>query len=104
VNNIKHLLSCLGEEGSEISQDVFKCLRFGLEDRNVLNPTGPTNRERLVNEMNDLMGVARLLVEENIIPANWQDAEKQAAKREKVRKFMQYAHSVGALNLEEETK
>lgn len=101
MNATEHLLSCLGEEGSEIHQDVSKCLRFGLEDRNVLDPRGPTNRERPVNELNDLMGCARLLVEHNIIPTNWQDSDKQARKREKVQHFMQYAHSVGALQLEE---
>jgi hypothetical protein len=104
MNIIEHLLSCVGEEGSEIAQDVSKCLRFGLDDVNVLTPGGPTNRERLVNELNDLMGVCRLLVEKNIIPANWQNAEKQAEKRDKVKTFMQYSHSVGALNLEEELK
>jgi hypothetical protein len=101
LNPTEHLLTCLGEEGSEIAQDVCKCVRFGLDDVNVLTPGGPNNRERLVNELNDLMGVVRLLIEKNIIPTNWQDAEKQAAKRDKVRKFMQYAHSVNALQTEE---
>lgn len=97
MNTTEHLLTCLGEEGSEISQDVSKCLRFGLSDRNVLDPTGPTNCERLVNELNDMLGVASLLSEFGIIPANWMDPEKQIAKKRKVRKFMGYAVTVGAL-------
>lgn len=97
MNATEHLLTCLGEEGSEIAQDVSKCLRFGMDDTNVLNPTGPTNRERLVNELNDLMGVCRLLVERNIIPADWQDFEKQREKREKVKTFMLYAMQKGVL-------
>lgn len=101
MNTKEHLLACLGEEGSEIAQDVSKCLRFGLEDRNVLNPSGPTNRERLIAEMNDFLGVAKLLVEFGIIPANWQSEEQQIAKKWKVRTFMTYAVTVGALRFED---
>ena len=98
MNATEHLLTCLGEEGSEISKDVSKSLRFGLDDRNVLDPTGPTNRERLLSELNDLLGVASLLVDFGIIPPDWMDAEKQIAKKRKVRKFMGYAVKVGALS------
>lgn len=94
-----HLLVCFGEEGSEIAQDTCKCLRFGLEDRNVLNPDGPTNRERLVNELNDLMGVAELLVENGILPRDWYDRTKIDKKKAKVIEFMNYARKVGALNV-----
>jgi hypothetical protein len=91
VNCIEHLLVCLGEEGAEITQDVSKSLRFGLDDRNILNPTGPTNRERLIEELNDLLGVASMLVDKGVLPSDWQDEEKQVAKKSKVTKFMRYA-------------
>jgi hypothetical protein len=97
MNAIQHLLTCLGEEGAEIAQDTSKCNRFGCNDRNFLNPTGPTNTERLVNELNDLLGVAEMLVTEGVIPANWMDREKIAAKKEKVLNCMEYARKVGAL-------
>lgn len=42
MNTTKHLLTCLAEESSEIIKDVSKSLRFGLDDRNVLDPRGPT--------------------------------------------------------------
>lgn len=98
MNTTEHLLTCLGEEGSEISKDVSKSLRFGLDDRNVLDPTGPTNRERLILELNDLLGVAGLLVDLGIIPPDWTDSEKQIAKQRKVRHFMAYAAMTGALS------
>ena len=87
----EHLLMCLAEEGSEVTQAVSKSLRFGLEDRNVLDPLGPNNRERLVLELNDLLGVAALLVEVGVLPADWACPEKQLCKAEKSLKFLAYA-------------
>jgi hypothetical protein len=98
LNAVQHLLVCTGEEGAEIAQDVSKCLRFGLDDRNVLNPTGPTNRERLVAELNDLVACANLLAEFGVIPPDWLNADRQIAKMQKVKTFMDYAVSVGALS------
>lgn len=97
MNTIQHLLECLGEEGAEIAQATAKCNRFGLDDRNVLNPTGPTNRERLVSELNDVVAVADMLADEGIIPSDWQSTQQQVAKRKKVSEFMDYARKVGAL-------
>lgn len=97
MNETEHLLTCLGEEGCEIAQDVAKALRFGLEDRNVLNPTGPTNRERLVVELNDLMGVLEMLEERGIIPTPWYSRKLILEKKAKVAKFMEYARGTGAL-------
>lgn len=97
MNTTEHLLTCVSEECVEVSKDIHKALRFGLEDVNVLNPTGPTNRQRIIEELNDLMATIELLEHYEILPRNWQDTEKQTQKRVKVRKFMAYAHNVGAL-------
>lgn len=97
MNATEHLLTCLAEEGAEIAQDCAKALRFGLSDRNVLNPTGPTNAERIVDELNNLMGVVNMLCNRGALPHDWQDAEKQRAKVSKVSKFMGYAREQGAL-------
>lgn len=94
MNTIEHLLTCLAEEGSEVTKDATKSLRFGLDDRNVLNPDGPTNRERLVDELNDLLGVAELCVAYGIIPPDWKKRRKIQAKIVKVQKFMNYAEKV----------
>lgn len=97
MNKTEHLLVCLAEECSEVIKDVSKSLRFGLEDRNVLDPTGPTNLERLVAELNDLSALVGLLKEEGILPQNWINPDAQSQKRLKVKKFMRYARKVGSL-------
>lgn len=100
MNHQEHLLTCLAEECSEVTKDVTKSLRYGLDDRNVLDPTGPTNRERLVDELNDLAAVIDILSEQGIVPRNWWDALKQQKKRAKVAEFLFYAEKVGALRIE----
>lgn len=97
MNAQEHLLTCLAEECAEVAQVCSKALRFGLDDRNVLDPTGPTNRERLITEINDLAAVVILLQEHNILPVQWYNYEKQIAKKAKVKKFMDYAEKSGAL-------
>ena len=97
MNATEHLLACLNEECCEVGQIADKSLRFGLADRNVLNPTGPTNRERMIEELNDLVGVIQMLEEEKILPRNWQSVSRIKAKKMKVEKFMNYAREKGAL-------
>lgn len=97
MNAKEHILVCLGEEGAEVAQDVSKCLRFGINDVNFLNLSGPNNWQRLVNELNDLLAVADLAAEHGIIPVNWRSARKQRDKKAKVKKCMEYAREQGAL-------
>lgn len=93
----EHLLCCLGEEGTEIAKDCSKAMRFGLGDTNFLAPDGPNNQERIIDELNDLMAVARLMVKNGLLPANWQDRKKQRRKIKKVIACMEYARKRGAL-------
>lgn len=94
----EHLIGCLGEEGVEIAKDVFKANRFGPHDVNILDPTGPDNMQRIVNELNDLLAVADMLVERGILPADWQNKEQQDEKKRRVLHFMDYAAAHGALH------
>lgn len=100
MNTTEHLLTCAGEEATEIAQDVCKSLRFGLDDRNVLNPAGPTNRERLINELNDLEAVVEMLVAFNILPVDWRSEKKKAIKSMTLSFLVNYARKVGALQKE----
>lgn len=97
MNDTEHLLTCLSEECLEVSKDIHKALRFGLSDRNVLKPDGPTNLERICDELNDLIAVVRMLEHRGILPPNWGSAEKQASKVIRVLRFMDYAREKGAL-------
>lgn len=105
MNKIEHLLECLAEEGGEVAKECHKANRFGLDDQLTVNPygprgtEGPTNRQKLIDELNDLLGVARLLVDEGVIPHGWQNESAQLRKKDKVRSFMYYAQRVGALQV-----
>lgn len=97
MNAIEHVISVLGEEGAEIAQMTSKINRFGLDDRNILDPLGPTNRERLIKELNDLVGTADMLVDMGILPKDWYRANEQVLKQRKVKQFMEYAVNHGTL-------
>ena len=97
MNNTEHLLTCLAEEASEIIKDVSKSLRFGLDDVNVLDPDGPSNRQRIVNELNDFIALVEMCVEYRILPKHWPSASCRAAKTRKVLQFMDYAREQGTL-------
>lgn len=92
---LEHLLTCLAEEGGEITQAATKALRFGLLD--YPHEGAPTNTEQLVAELNDLLGVARSLVEVGALPHEWQSETAQEAKRLKVAHYMSYSDSRGRL-------
>lgn len=103
MNVFEHILEVFGEECIEVAKEVCKSKRFGLDDRLTRNPhgprgtEGPTNREKIVNELNDLVAVIRLMVHLEMIPENWQDKIAQQQKVDKVADFMDYAERVGAL-------
>ncbi len=103
MNKIEYLLTCVSEECSEVAKECSKALRFGLEDQLTLDPAGPrgtegpTNRDKLVDELNDLLGVVMMLEQEGVIPANWMDQEKWHQKQAKVIRFMEYSARVGCL-------
>lgn len=94
MNKQEYLLTCLSEECGEISQRVSKILRFGLTE---IQPSQElTNSQRLINELNDLLGVIQLLEIEKILP-RVECLEKQADKKDKVKKYMQISRDVGSL-------
>lgn len=97
MNRTEHLLTCLSEECIEVAKDISKALRFGLDDRNVLNPTGPTNRERIVQELNDLAAVMKMCQADGILPNEIRDPSAMEAKRQNVEKFIEYAREQKAL-------
>ncbi len=108
----EHLISCIGEEAVEIAVELIevaigtalevskvasKTNRFGLQDRNVLIPDGPTNIERLIGEINDLVAVTDMLANLGVIEKHWLNPELCEAKKLKVLKFINYAKSKGAI-------
>jgi hypothetical protein len=107
MNEAEHLLSIAGEECCEISQVCSKISRFGIDDvythidaetgAHTPHPEKGTNRQRLIDELNDLAAVIRMLTEHGIIPQNWADRDKQFQKMQKVRRYMKYSRDKGLL-------
>ena len=59
MDHTQYLLVCLAEECAEVSHRAMKALRFGLDE---IQPGQTlTNRERLVEELHDLISVAAIL-------------------------------------------
>jgi hypothetical protein len=103
VNVTQHLLVCLAEECGEVAKECHKALRFGLDDQVTLDPhgprgtEGPTNRQKIAAELNDLRGVLTLCVANGILPINWSDQKAQYHKRKKVSDYMAHARRLGVL-------
>lgn len=93
----EHLLAIASEECVEVSKEIHKALRFGLEDHYPEHPL--TNRQRIVTEIRDLIAVIEILEEEGIInldgDATWDQGLQ--AKKEKIEKYLKYSQEVGTL-------
>lgn len=85
------LLICLMEECSEVSHRISKALRFGLEE--VQPNQSFDNSQRIALELDDLMAVVDMLQCMSVIELP--NADNQAAKKAKVKKYMEYAKSLG---------
>jgi hypothetical protein len=103
LNIDQHLLTKLIEECSEIQKRACKALVFGIDDRDVTllaqGIDAQTERERLWDEINDLVGVVEMMCERGTFPAEL-DRAKVEAKKAKVLKFMQYSRQRGELEPE----
>jgi NTP pyrophosphatase (non-canonical NTP hydrolase) len=72
-NQIKEALSILQEECAEVVQAVSKIFRFGYDDEY----DGATNRQRLEEEIGDLLAMVDILVENSVISdGNLNEARK----------------------------
>lgn len=99
MNKQQYLLIKLIEECAEISQEASKALIFGLGDSWKDNPV---NSEKLIQEMGDLMGVWRMLLDE---AGMMNYTEKMISdKIIKVNKFMEYSKEKGILDKENAVK
>lgn len=96
MNIEEHLLTCLAEECAEVAKEVSKALRFGLEDRDPTNDAATTQRWRIRQELNDLFAVVEILEDANILHRGL-DLVALAFKKQKVRRFLDYAREKGAL-------
>lgn len=82
----EHLLVGIMEECDELSQRISKALRFGMEE--VQPGQELTNRQRIIYELNDLIGLLKFasLYEERVT--------QQRDKVAKFNKYLEYADSL----------
>lgn len=97
MNIQEYLLIKLNEECGEIVQASSKALVFGADDIYQKKPELGTCTDRLVDEINDLLGVVAMLVEIKVIPETWYNVRKQLDKQEKIKKYMKFSQEKGIL-------
>lgn len=97
MNRIEYLLACLAEEGCEIGQRATKAQRFGITETQPNHDSD--NTERLVGEINDLLGVVELLHDHGIDMASVGDRAAISTKKAKVLHFMRYSEELGTLDV-----
>ena len=84
TENEKEIMLITQEECAEVTQAISKIFRFGLLSQH----NGKSNRERLAEEVGDLMCMIDLLIDTDMI----NEAEVMAAKNEKLLKLKQWSN------------
>lgn len=95
ITRQQHLLIKLAEECVEVAQRCDKAIIFGLNEIQLGQELD--NAERIVQELEDLLGVAQMLKEEGIIRPPKEEAIR--AKKNRVEKYMQYSIDKGITKL-----
>lgn len=102
MNLREHLLTILAEECSEVAKNASKALRFGVDEvyRGPENPRLLSNRERIVDELEDLRVIIDILKDYGIaleIESGEEAEKRRAAKRMKVFRYVGYARERGTI-------
>jgi hypothetical protein len=87
----EHLLTILSEECAEVSQRAAKALRFGLFETQ--EGKEDDNSVRLREEIEDLLGVIRILRDEGLITEPSHD--RILAKKPRIEKFLEHSREMG---------
>ena len=90
MNTTEHLLTILAEESAEVAQSATKALRFGFDE--VEPGKSLNNRERIVQELNDVFAIAEML---GLCHADRTAIDRKKAK---ILEFMGYAEKCGTLD------
>jgi NTP pyrophosphatase (non-canonical NTP hydrolase) len=82
-DKVKEILLITQEECAEVTQAISKVFRFGLNER-WPEPINPTNKERLEEEVGDLLCMIDIMVEKCIVSDSNINAAR-IAKKEKLK-------------------
>ncbi len=100
MNFKEYILTCIGEEGGEVSQASSKCMRFGLTD-NHPQEGYKNNIDSLIQEVNDLIAIVELLGENGFADTSLlNDFTAKRVKKEKFFKYLNYAENCGTVTME----
>ena len=112
MNRQEHLLTILGEECSELHQELCKALRFGVNGRRDLSTS---NARRIFKEFNDLLAMVDM-VNESVVATSrsagitytekgvmYRDESFIEKKKAKVEKYLFYSEECGTLDNEQRT-
>lgn len=94
MNVIENLLMTLSEECDEVGQRASKANRFGLSE--VQPDQAESNAQRIMGELNDLLGVVELLESAGAFQFA-PDRERIDAKKRKVLHYMRYSLQLGTM-------
>ncbi|HEY9200733.1 MAG TPA: hypothetical protein VIQ81_03965 [Gammaproteobacteria bacterium] len=105
MNRQEHLLTILGEECSELHQELCKALRFGINEQRDLSTS---NAERIFKEFNDLLAMVDM-VNESVISTSkgitytdkgimYRDESFIEKKKKKVEEYLLYSKECGTLD------
>ena len=97
MNRKEHLLVCLSEECDEVGQRISKALRFGLDE--VQDGQHNSNRQRIADELCDLLSVAYILHSEGLLPNFAPPDTEIDAKLAKIERFMEISREQGVLEI-----
>jgi|SRR4051794_27805315 hypothetical protein len=98
MNRLEHLWEIAQEEALEIAKVISKIQRFGLE--NTQPASGKTNKQLLMEEINDLYAALEMVVEDHVM--NFSDILPKkdwiADKKAKVEEHLKISQEAGRLN------
>lgn len=89
----QYLLALLAEECAEVAQRATKAIRFGLEIPEGTQPGYASNKERLLEEFNDLLVIVEMLFGKEYV-----NESQQLAKKAKIEKYTELSKQIGKLN------
>jgi NTP pyrophosphatase (non-canonical NTP hydrolase) len=89
VDRIKEIMLILQEECAEVSQAISKCFRFGMAD--CYPGTNTSNRDRLEEEIGDLLVMIALLEQAGVVT----EAGLHAAFNGKIEKLKKWSKIYG---------
>lgn len=95
MSRVDYLLSHLAQECCEVAIRCTKAQHFGLDE--VQPEQAHTNRERLLQEVFDLMGIVEILRDEGVLPDFSGLLIGIEAKKVKAARFSSYSRELGRL-------